>query len=480
MTSTLLSERLEREPLINKPLFPILLVVIVPLLFYISPAPDGLSVQGWHLCGLFITTILGLIFKPFPAPVILLSVIAVIGITGGNTKLVLSGYSSTTTWIVFSALIMSNAILVTGLGKRIGYILIDKFGRTTLGLGYVLAMLDLIVAPCTPSITARAGGLVFSVAKSISASLNSYPDSGARKIGSYLMMNSFLNTKSTAYVFLTAAAPNLMVLPFMKDILGVEMTWVSWFASTVVPGMVMLLLTPLIIYLIYPPEEKTIDNKRIAEEGLQELGTLSKREKVLSVICILALAGWVLGSIFHLSAAVVAIAAFMLMIICGVMSWDDVLQAKGAWTVLVWFGGIIGLSASLKAEGFFSWLGSLMSHLVSVGTNATMALMLIILCSVLVRYFMVSGSAYVVSMVPVFFTLGLMMGISPSLLAIALSCSTIYGSGITHYSSAAGPIIFSENYVPLKHWWAVGAVITFANYAVNMTLGLWWWNLLGL
>ncbi|SHG09828.1 DASS family sodium-coupled anion symporter [Vibrio gazogenes] len=480
MTSTLMSERLVQEPFINKKLLSILLVVIVPLLFYASPAPEGLSVQGWHLFGLFIATILGLIFKPFPAPVILLSVISVIGLTGGNTKLVLSGYSSTTTWIVFSALIMSNAILVTGLGKRIGYILIDKFGKTSLRLGYVLAMLDFIIAPCTPSITARAGGIVFSVAKSISASLNSYPDSGARKIGSYLMMNSFLNTKSTAYVFLTAAAPNLLILPFIKDILGVDLTWTSWFIGAVVPGIVMLLLTPLIIYLVYPPEEKKIDNKRIAKEGLEELGAFSRREKVLGIIFILALAGWVMGSIFHLSAAVVAIAAFMLMLLCGVMSWDEVLQAKGAWTVLVWFGGVIGLSASLKAEGFFSWLGSLMNHLASADTNTTLAFMMIVLCSVLVRYFIVSGSAYVVSMIPVFFTLGLMMGVSPGQLAIALACSAIYGSGITHYSSAAGPIIFSENYVPLKNWWTVGAVVTFINYAINMTLGLWWWNILGL
>lgn len=456
-----------------------LILIIIPLIFYITPVPDGLSATGWRMSGLFLAAIVGLVLKPFPIPVIFLTIIAVAGLTLGNMGTILRGYSTGTVWTIFSALILCNAILATGLGNRIAYGLIKLFGRTTLGLGYVLAFLDLILAPCTPSTTARSAGIMFSIAKSISESLGSFPEESPRKIGAYLMLNSYLNTKSTAYMFLTASAPNLLIVPFMREILGYEITWMGWFVAGVVPGIVTLLLTPFVIYLLHPPEMKTLDNKRIAQEGFDRIGSMSDKEKYLSVICILALAGWIFGSFIDLDAAVVAVSAFVLILLTNTLTWDDVLKAKGAWNVYIWFGGILGMSSALSQERVFAWIGDLMSQNIEFGGNWTIALALIVFISILSRYFIVSGSAYIVAMIPVFFTLGVVANIPPYPLGLSLAFAAMYGSGVTHYSSAPGPVIFAAEYVSVKVWWTVGAIVTFMTYAINMTLGLWWWSLIG-
>ncbi|WP_306305093.1 anion permease, partial [Escherichia coli] len=39
--------------------------------------------------------------------------------------------------------------------------------------------------------------------------------------------------------------------------------------------------TPLVIYTMYPPEIKKVDNKTIAKAGLAELGPMKIREKML-------------------------------------------------------------------------------------------------------------------------------------------------------------------------------------------------------
>lgn len=456
-----------------------LIILGIILLFYLTPTPEGLSPEGWKLCGLFISAIAGLILKPFPIPVVFLAVIALSGLTLGNIDNVLRGYASTTTWTVFSALALSNAILTTGLGKRIAYVLIKVFGRTTLGLGYVLALLDLIIAPCTPSVVARSGSIVFTVANSISESLDSRPKESPRKIGAYLMMNAYLNTKSTAYIFLTASTPNLLILPFINDILKVEITWMNWFLAGVVPGIITLLLTPLIIYLVYPPELKILDNRRISQQGLAELGEYSLKEKKLSMIFVAALLGWIVGSFYDLDASVVAILAFVIVLITGVLSWDDILKSKGAWNVLIWFGGVLGLSSAMSKEGVFTWIGSFISQHIELSVNSYASVVVIVFISIIIRYFIVSGSAYVVAMMPVFFTIGLLANIPPALLGISLAFSAVYGSGLTHYGSAPGPIIFSAEYVSLKAWWSVGAVIVLMIYLIHMTLGIWWWKTLG-
>lgn len=151
-------------------LWKLLFLIAVPVIMSLCPTPEGLTKLAWVLSGIYLSAIVGLVIKPFSEPVVLLIAVAasmvVVGNVGdGSIKAasVLSGYSSGTTWLVFSAFTLSAAFVITGLGKRIAYILIGKIGSTTLGLGYVTAFLDLILAPATPSNTARAGGIVLPI-----------------------------------------------------------------------------------------------------------------------------------------------------------------------------------------------------------------------------------------------------------------------------------------------------------------------------
>ena len=73
-------------------------------------------------------------------------------------------------------------VVKTGLGRRIAYLLIKSLGHTTLRLGYVTALLDLIISPVTPSNTARCGGIVFPIMNSVAKALGSEPGESAKKL----------------------------------------------------------------------------------------------------------------------------------------------------------------------------------------------------------------------------------------------------------------------------------------------------------
>ncbi|KII64533.1 Inner membrane protein YbhI [Thelohanellus kitauei] len=138
---------------------------------------------------------------------------------------VLSGFSSGTTWLGFSAFTLSAAFVTTGLGKRLAYWFILKFGGTTLRLGYVTALLDLMLSPATPSNTARA---VFPIINSIALVLGSTPKESPRQAGRYLMVNIYMVTKTTSYMFLTAFAGNALALQLISDIFHIRISWVGW------------------------------------------------------------------------------------------------------------------------------------------------------------------------------------------------------------------------------------------------------------
>ncbi|WP_120944098.1 SLC13 family permease [Helicobacter labacensis] len=134
------------------------LPVMVAVGLWLLPTPEGLSPLSWLYFSIFMGMVLGLIIEPVPA-----SFVAVIGVVlcvllriGPSTQQVspgeainwgLSGFANKTVWLVFIAFMLGLGYEKSGLGKRIALWLIALLGKTTLGLGYAVALADLILAP---------------------------------------------------------------------------------------------------------------------------------------------------------------------------------------------------------------------------------------------------------------------------------------------------------------------------------------------
>lgn len=423
---------------------------------------------------------MGLVLKPFPVPITVLLGVATSSILLSNTKDVLAGYSNTALWLIFAAFALSVAFGKTGLGHRIAYHLVRLFGSTTLRLGYVTAFLDLILSPATPSNTARAAGIVYPINLSIAEAVGSYPGETAKKAGAYLLQNGYFATKVTSFLFATAMAPNYLALDFITKLTGVSLNWAQWAAAMFVPGFIMLMLIPLIGYMYERPSVKDIDNKKIAADGLAELGPMKASEKGLIVIALLAITGWILPTFdIKIDATAVAIVAMIATFVCGIISWDDLLKTKAAWNTLIWFGGILGLSSALTKGKFFEWLAKYLEAHMNFGLDPFMMLILISIISVVVRYFFASGTAYISAMLPVFLIVGINAGIDPTLLAFIMIGTNAYGGSVTHYGAAPGPIIFSAGYNNVKDWWTVGLISAVVCLVLNYVIGIPWWKITG-
>jgi L-tartrate/succinate antiporter len=146
----------------------------VAVLLATTAPPHDLPQHAWYYFALFIGTVLALIVEPLPAPAIGLIGITVIAASApwtlfGPTELserefnspiraiewALSRFNNSTGWLAFSAFMFGTAYDRTGLGRRIALFLVKKMGSRTLFLGYAVMLSDVVVAPFTPSNTAR-------------------------------------------------------------------------------------------------------------------------------------------------------------------------------------------------------------------------------------------------------------------------------------------------------------------------------------
>ena len=79
----------------------------------------------------------------------------------------LSGFANPLIWLIGVSIMISRGIIKTGLGARIGYLFIAVWGKKTIGIAYSLALSELILAPVTPSNTARGGGIIHPIMRAI-------------------------------------------------------------------------------------------------------------------------------------------------------------------------------------------------------------------------------------------------------------------------------------------------------------------------
>lgn len=456
-------------------------VIGVPLLILAMPVPGGFTLDAWRLFAVYVGAILGIMLRPLAEPAIMLVAVAIVSLWLNKMNAVLGGYSNGTAWLVFTAFSLSKAFSGTGLGQRIAYILIGKIGRSTLGLGYALTITDTIISPATPSNTARTGGIVYPIFDSLSRALGSSPGETARKIGSYLNLLAYQVSMTTSCLFITATASNVIVLHFAKDILKVNVSWMDWAVAAFVPVMLVLAIIPYATYKLYPPEIKYVDNyKEIAEKGLAKLGPMSSKEKTLALLFVLAVIGWATTSITNFNATAIAIAFVAAALVTRVLTWEDVLQTGGAWSTLIWYGGIIGLATALSQAKFFVSLAQVIGTAVNLSTvSQPIAFAVILFVSIAVRYVFASTAAYATSFVPVLFTIGLAANLPALPLTLLLGISLTWGALVTHYGGAAGPVLFGYGYVDQVTWWKVGTIIVALHFVVTLLIGFPYWKLLG-
>ncbi|MBS6545403.1 MAG: DASS family sodium-coupled anion symporter [Veillonella sp.] len=463
-------------------------IVLIPIILWFTTPPEGLSAEAWRLFGFYIAGILGLILKPYPIQIILLSVLSASALFMDNAKDILAGYGSTALWMIIAAFSLSVAFGKTGLGHRVAYHLIRAFGSTVLRLGYVTALLDLILSPATPSNTARAAGIVYPINLSIAESIGSYPGDTAKRGGSFILMNGYFVTKITSFMFLTAMAPNVLALDFVTKITGLTMNWVEWAVALAIPGLVMLIFVPLVGYWIDRPEAVKIDNKKLADEGLAKLGSMKMSEKILAVVFILALLGWAWPSIgyffpaiaFDLSPTAVALVAMTVVFLSGIITWEDMVQTKAVWNTFIWFGAILGLSTALTKAKFFAWLATFMEANLALDVSPLVVVLILSAISVVIRYLFASSTAYIASMLPVFLTVGMAAGVNPVMFGLVLLATNAFGGLVTHYGASPGPIIYSAGYNNLKEWWTAGGILAVLSWILLFVIGIPWWTFIGM
>ena len=471
---------------------------LVPLLIGIGlallPAPAGLAPHGWHYFALFAAVIAALILEPLPGGAIgLLGLTAAVllaryllyspaqlatpGFLPANEALAwaLSGFANPTVWLIFGAFMFARAYEKTGLGRRMALVLVKLMGRRTLTLGYAILGADLLLAPFTPSNTARSGGTIFPVISHLPPLYDSRPnDPSMRRIGSYLMWVAIASTCVTSSMFMTALAPNVLAVELVRNTVKVDLHWLQWLFAALPMAFLLLALVPLLAYLLARPE--VTHGSEVSEWAARELaamGRLTLHEILLLVYVASALALWIFGDGL-VNPTTVALLVIAVMLVTQVITWADMMTHKDAWNTYAWFATLVALADGLSRVGFIPWFATTVgAHL--GGLSVTRALLALLLVNFLLHYLFASVTAHVTAVLPVLLAVGAAIpGMPVDKMALLLCLQLGIMGVITPYGTGPSPVYFGSGFLPGPVFWRLGTLFGIVYLVVFMAVTVPW------
>ena len=467
-------------------IIPLAIILAIGCIVWNITPPEGLAVNAYHTAILFIALIAAIVTNIMPT-----GAIAIIGLAaytllrpGGETTSktvignVMQDFDNALIWLIVIAFMIARAFTKTGLGRRIALLLLSKFGQSTLRIAYCLGVADFLIAPATPSNTARSA-IISPIADSLAKTINEKD----KKLGQYLISSASAMNDASAVGFQTGFAGNLALVGIAASVAGVTLSFAHWAMYLLVPALVLLMVIPFVLFKFIAPETReTPEAPKFAKGELKKMGAITINEWKLIGIFVGLITLWVGGKTFGLHSTSSAFIGLSSLLLMGVLTWEDVKSEKGAWDTLVWFAVLMGMANQLKTLGFTDWVGSEVSQLLLNGMDGASTLIFLLAMMtfyLFTAYFFASGTAKVVALGPVILGALISLGVSPLLSVLAVAGITNIGCNLSTYSHARNPLLMGYGYHTDKEWMCNGLVISITGAILFMSSGLIWWNILG-
>lgn len=452
----------------------LLAVILFGLAIWHAPIPWDLTPQAWHLFTIFITAIFAVLIDALPIFLSALFAMIAAVLTGVlPPEKAFSGFSQGFMLLILSAMLVAKGIINSGLGRRIAFLFIRRFGHSTLRLGYCIVATDTILGPAIPSNTARSG-VLYPISLALSLDTGSRADDGTRnRTGRYLMMVSIASLTISSALWFTAMAANPVGAKIAEDF-GVYMNFGNWLLVSSVPSLAALIAIPYLLYRFFPPEaRRTPEAPEMAAVELEKMGPVSRDEWITGLTFLSMIVLWALAGTLGLDLAIIAFSGLGVLVFTGVFTLDDFHREGGeALETFLWFAILYMMSSALNELGFMATLGEQIAGYLT-GLSGLQVYLLLTVLYVLIHYLFVSQTAHLLALYGVFLSVAVSAGAPAAMMAFSLSFATNYFAAITPQGSSCNVFFVGSGLITPREVYVQGGLVTLANLIIYLLATPW-------
>lgn len=434
---------------------------------------DGLSFQANCGLGILAWAIVWWVCRVLPehATALLMAVLFVT-VAGVPTASVFAAFATPTWWLLLAAFGLGLGMRQCGLLRRMALAVLRAFPRTYRAQVLGLLTAGTLIGPLVPSMAVKAVMLA-PLSLGVSDSLGYERKSRAAE-GLFLAM--FTGIRNIAPAVVSASIIGYAILGLLPPDVQARFDMVHWLLAMLPWFAVVSLLNYLAIMARYAPtkgrewraragggpRQGSLAGSSAAPEfpaavavaqapptaepaALEEPGPLSPRERRMAAIMACCVALWVTEPLHAIASHVVALAALVATIACGIFTKEEFREGI-AWDSLIFIGVVFGLADVFASLGIDEWVVALCGPAVqSLAASPYLFVLGIGALTVALRFLIVSetpfANLFMVFMVPV----ALGAGIDPWVV------------GATIYAMVSPWFAPYQNVIYLTAYYATGA-----------------------
>lgn len=456
------------------------LAVLLPVLVLAMSRPAELSAAGHKALALFSGIFVLYLTEAIPlaiTSIIIVPAAVLMNIT--NTNAALSGFGSSSVYLIFGAFLLAAGMVKSRLAERITYLVMRFVGDSASNILMGVTLANIVLAFLVPSTTARTA-ILLPVCLSIIEVFRADGKSNFAK--ALLLILTFTNSTISAGI-MTATVPNPITIEFINKASGVAITYGQWFMYGFPPALLMTFITLYYVRWVYKPEVERVPNGiSHVRETLAELGPLNPDEKRALVVFAAVVTLWMTGGWTKIDPTIACLACASLLFVpkIGFLTWNDANKAT-SWQILLVTGGGISLGDMLVKTGGAKWLAVTIFNTLGLGQLSVIATLIMVM--IIVQYLhlvFVATTPMATGLIPIVIGIAGVVNIDP--LILALPAGMIIGGYplLMFYNTSPSILVYGTGKLAVEDFPRVGFVLCGIACAVYAVCAMTYWRWLGL
>ncbi len=408
-------------------------------------------------------------------------------------KSALGSFMDPIIWIFIAGFVLAAAFRKWDLDRRISVRLASLYkGKNPMVAALFVASLPVFLLTLTGSITASTSVVL----PFLVAYLSMIGVKGKSRFSEASTLALAQAATAGAMLLLISTPPNLIAkstLAALPNGARYDLTFFDWLLIGTPQAFFGLFISWAVTFAFLRPEMKTleVDREKLAK-ARDELGPMSRGEKVVAGLLLLAVALWLLPSVVKIAAesntglvplsnqlAVLmpeAMPAVLVILAAGLLRvhkepllrWNEI-AAGIDWNIVFLFGGGIALGVGLEASGFAQYLAGFIGACLGTGAGAWTIFAVSALLGFALSY-AASNTAAALIGCPIAASLAIGACVNPvgPVVAAALACSI---SSAIPSTTPPMAIVYSSGYVKIWDMFRVGMVSDLLRLAVLILTG---------
>lgn len=441
--------------------------VLLGLLLYFLPRPEGLGAEGKDALVLFILIIYFWATEALPLPVTALGAgagLVLLGVVETSNQ-AWTPYAQDTIFLLLGSLILADAVTKTGMDRVLAAKFLARTGGSTDALLFGIVVVSTLSAMIVSShaIAAVMLPLVLSVLRST--------DLIHRKnIAAAYMLAIAFGTGIAGLATPSAGGRNAIVLGYLDELYDIHISYLDWTLRAAPITLALIPITFVLLKLVFKVPHEKLEAATVPGQGER----MDQKKWLTLGILLFTVVLWVTMS-DEWGLGTVAIIGAISLFVFGILDWVDT-RKRVAWGVPLIYGAALTMGQALRDTGAAEWLAVGILNFGSDPSFALITVAVLVFTGALTQIMSDGGTAAVVA--PVTLSLAALinypladMGMLTAM-AAAFSFILVVGTPpnvITYSSGLFTPKDLAKSGLPLA---VIGLIVTWA-------AATYYWPLLG-